>query len=183
MYKHLIPILLLLSAATACTRDLPMQPELAEILWPLQTMESAKQVPFKARLEGRTEGIFGHAGCPPVHYGVSFTGSGQATHLGRTEATGFLCLDAATFTFTGGTMTLTGADGSQLHGTLDGQLVPQEWPLFEVAGTYAITGGSGRFAGASGSGVLRGEVNWETDEASFELEGTVSSVGSLRSRR
>lgn len=176
MYKHLTAVFLLLTVVvTACTRDLPTESEIKEIFRLENRAENARQVPFKGRFDGTTQSVR----VDDATLQVAFTGAGQATHLGHTHAEATLNLNSVTFEFTGAT-TLTGADGSQLYGTLSGQLVPREWPLFDVVGSYTITGGTRRFAGASGSGAVRGEVNWETDEASFQLEGTVSSVGSLR---
>ncbi|HSJ64378.1 MAG TPA: hypothetical protein VK922_10850 [Gemmatimonadaceae bacterium] len=82
---------------------------------------------------------------------------------------------------TDGEFTNTAADGSTIIGTYDGYLVPTSHPTqFTIQGTFVITGGTGRFEGASGSGLATGTFDTATGAASLELTGHVSSVGSLR---
>ena len=42
----------------------------------------------------------------------------------------------------------------------------------------AITGGTGRFDGATGNGTATGEVNLVTGATPHQLEGSISTVGS-----
>jgi hypothetical protein len=50
-------------------------------------------------------------------------------------------------------------------------------------GTYEVTGGTGRFAGATGSGMLIGSAVFtgpNNGVGSFTVTGTISSPGSLK---
>lgn len=64
------------------------------------------------------------------------------------------------FDFTDGRLTLTNKKGEQLRGTYQGQLVPvgpaPTGLRTKITGTVIITGGTGRFENATGSGVLGG---------------------------
>lgn len=53
------------------------------------------------------------------------------------------------------TSTLTFADGSTLANAIVGTLCPTTFPNFRLKGTYSVTGGTGRFAGATGSGFVK----------------------------
>jgi hypothetical protein len=54
---------------------------------------------------------------------------------------------------------------------------------FAVTGVWEITGGTGRFAGASGAGTYAGAADFTsaiTAVASFNMVGKISSPGSLK---
>jgi hypothetical protein len=175
MRNLFIPGLLALILATGCSNDAPTAVRVEDAAhFSRAAGQGRDQVPFKARVEGRTESVR----ISPVLLRVDFDGFGQATHLGRTHAQASLDVDAA-FAFEG-EVALTAADGSQLFLLVTGQLVLREFPIFDVAGAYEVTGGTGRFVGATGGGTLEGELDFDADEASIELTGTVSSVGSGR---
>jgi hypothetical protein len=76
---------------------------------------------------------------------ITTSGSGQATHLGEYTRTEQLTLDPSTGTFTG-SIVFTSADGSELYCDLTGGFTG----LNTASGTYYFTGGTGRFAEASG---------------------------------
>jgi hypothetical protein len=177
MHRHLISSLLATAIVAGCAPDAPTPVAVEDAAHLSRAASQGKdRVPFKARVEGRTESLR----VSPDLLLVDFEGSGQATHLGRTQVAASLEVDEF-FAFTG-EVTLRGADGSQLIGTVSGQLLLREFPIFDVVGNYEITGGTRRFAGASGSGTIVGELDFEADQASIELSGTVSSVGTLRGR-
>ncbi|HEX6507678.1 MAG TPA: hypothetical protein VF221_08615, partial [Chloroflexota bacterium] len=46
--------------------------------------------------------------------------------------------------------------------------------------SYVVTGGTGRFSGASGSGTNTASINLASTTAVVTFEGTLSSPGSLR---
>jgi hypothetical protein len=175
MRRQLVSSLLAMVVVAGCAHDAPTAVHAEDAAqFSKAASQGRQQVPFRARVEGRTESVR----VSPELLRVDFDGSGQATHLGRTRVQASLEVDQF-FAFTG-EMTLTGADGSQLFGTVSGQLLLREFPIFDVVGSYEITGGTRRFAGASGDGGLTGELDFDADEASIELTGTVSSVGSGR---
>lgn len=81
----------------------------------------------------------------PTEVVVTTAGSGNAAHIGRFTSAEELHLNPQTGSFTG-TITFTAANGDELACTLTGQFGPAN----AAAGEYVITGGTGRFADASG---------------------------------
>ncbi len=84
-----------------------------------------------------------------------------------------------------GAETLIAANGDALFSTLSGvEVVPLDSnghrlpPPFPLTGTEQITGGTGRFAGASGSLTFSG-ADHNNGIISVTTQGTISSVGSL----
>lgn len=104
----------------------------------------------------------------PVEDGllVTTTGYGEATHLGAftREAHALLRPD---FTFEG-TVVFTAANGDQLFLDLEGAFTSPT----TLAGTYTVTGGTGRFSGASGTADFEG-VTADGIHVSLEIEGTL----------
>jgi hypothetical protein len=60
-----------------------------------------------------------------------------------------------------------------LSGTYAGVLTALGGGLFVIDGTWQVTGGSGRFAGANGSGVLQGLFTLSTASAEVDHIGTI----------
>ena len=105
---------------------------------------AANQVPFK----GRSSGFVTTVGFDPVA-GILSTrveGEGQATHLGRFTVTGDVVVDVATG-IPHGTWTLTAANGDRLFLTMTGHGIDPTHGF----GAFTVVGGTGRFAGATGS--------------------------------
>jgi hypothetical protein len=109
---------------------------------------------------------------------VEIQGTGNATHLGRLTTDQSHCATPTSPAFTDGLFTLTAANGDQLLGTYSGDFVPLDPPLFSIDGQFTFTGGTGRFAGATGGGDASGVQNLATGDATVELVGTISNVGS-----
>ncbi len=108
---------------------------------------AADQVPFKASETGTFQ-LLGP--CETGGIVIDVTGTGHATELGNYSAHYRECLLPATGTVTAGSFTLTAANGDMVFGTYSGQASPPDDPnvlAFEDPGV--ITGGTGRFAGAS----------------------------------
>ena len=102
-----------------------------------------KQVPFR----GGSSGVVTATGFDPVA-GIAYThveGEGQATHLGRFTVTGDVAVDVATG-IPQGTWTLTAANGDQLFLAMGGHGIDETHGF----GAFTVTGGTGRFQGASG---------------------------------
>jgi hypothetical protein len=98
--------------------------------------------------EGEFEGTYAGSGEPPF-VTVHVEAIGTASHLGRfvfdsTHVVNFIDLSGR------GTESLTAANGDQLTGEVRGQAEPRENGVFFIVETLTITGGTGRFAGASG---------------------------------
>jgi hypothetical protein len=97
---------------------------------------------------------------------VSFTGSGHSTGAGRTTIDASHCIidDPAEPDFSSGVATLSSARGDifiTYRGTDTAGVVD---------GTFLVTGGTGDFAGASGSGTLSGSVS-TAGTGTIDLDG------------
>jgi len=138
---------------------------------PMQATASA-QVPVK----GAETGTFKMVGpCGTSGVVLEVVGTGHATHLGHYSGFYRECLDPATGAVTGGTFTLTAADGDTIFGTFSGQAVPTDDPdIANYEDPGVITGGTGRFADARGHVTTRGLANLATGE----YRGTI--VGRMR---
>jgi hypothetical protein len=103
---------------------------------------------------------------------VDATGSGNATHLGlftyRLQAELHIpTLSAST------SATLVAANGDSIFGEGWGQGTPTGTPgIVSIVETYTITGGTGRFAGATGDFTVERLI----DRATFVSSGTISGT-------
>ena len=105
---------------------------------------------------------------------VTATGSGNAAHLGRFAVTYSVTVDLLTSAGTGASTQLVAANGDVLYAQGYGQGTPTGTPNeFIVVEVYTITGGTGRFAGATGSFAETRHVNIVTGVTSGQLEGTI----------
>jgi hypothetical protein len=137
-----------------------------------------KQVPFKATFNATgTAAALPEDRCPVLT--VEIQGTGNATHLGRYTTEQSHCAAPPSLAFTDGEFTFTAANGDQIRGAYFGEFVPLDPPLFTVDGHFTITGGTGRFAGATGDGDASGVQNLATGDVTVSLVGTISSVGPL----
>lgn len=104
---------------------------------------------------------------PPFNFFNVQVGSGEATHLGQFTVRITFCVDITDFsddgTLTGdesapynnGIGTFIAANGDELHFTISGVIVPTDNPNydFEFQDPFDLTGGTGRFEGATGGGL------------------------------
>jgi hypothetical protein len=143
--------------------------------------EEANQAParpFKASFSTHEVLNFDLA-CPtfPFLQGTT-TGTGNATHLGKTTLTSTDCVTQVSesqFIFTNGKFTLTAANGDTVTANYSGSLSQvSDSPVSNLSGSYQITGGTGRFSGASGSGYLQGTSNLKSGEANYVATGILS---------
>jgi len=115
---------------------------------------------------------------------LEVTGTGHSTRLGGYSARYRECLDPATGAVTHGTFTLTAADGDEIFGTYSGRSAPTEEPgVVTYDDPGVITGGTGRFAGASGTADTSGRANLATGEYSGSLSGSVSRPSTVAGNR
>jgi hypothetical protein len=125
-------------------------------------------VPFRGRLQGE----YGEAtgSFPLIH--ETITAVGEATHLGRytleiEETVNLLELSAS------GTFTFTAADGDTLAGSYTGHAQPGA--LVSIVENCVISGGTGRFLGASGQLVINRVFDPVERTTTGAFEGTISS--------
>ncbi len=142
------------------------------LMLPLQTSHAGEKLPFHAAFDTLANNT------PPdpiIH--VQVTGTGEATHLGRTTCeTTDQTLDTRTGTGTA-TYYLTAANGDQLIMTFQYSAPPLAPDVLALLGTWQIVGGTGRFAEAAGSGTLEGSVKIASATegiGQFDLTGTIS---------
>ena len=133
---------------------------------------AGKEVPFKGRLEG----VVTITPLTPPSASVLIEGTGTATHLGRfTVEVPHLVNQAAR---TGaGTYEFTAANGDTLTADFTGEATLTSPGVLSIAETATITGGTGRFAGATGSFSSQRLFHTATLTTTGSFEGTISSPG------
>ena len=155
--------------------DSPTSPSTAAVAPGQTEAQGAVQLPFRGTFTGESRGVLNcPPTCPPTIVRVTGTDTGEATHLGRFSAVYEDEADLATATGTG-TFTLTAANGDKLFTTYVGgqtEFVPPNLSTVTLVAT--ITGGTGRFARASGTftiirtGVVDIATGTGTESGSFE---------------
>ena len=102
---------------------------------------------------------------PPVLRQVD-VGTCQMTHLGRVSFRAVQDIDLASGTQTSVEVTFTAPNGDVLRASSAGTSVPNG-PGVEFSAVMTFTGGTGRFAGATGSARLDGKASFLTNTATF----------------
>jgi hypothetical protein len=97
--------------------------------------------------------------------------SGIPTHLGRFKLDAGEDVDLATGAITNGFLTFTGPHGDTISGVYSGHALPG---LTGYLVSGAITGGSGRFAGATGCLAWKGTLDPVALTFTNEIIGTIS---------
>lgn len=143
---------------------------IATLALPMQAA-AAEPVPFSASESGTFQ-VLGVCATGGVVLDVN--GTGQATQLGNYTAHYRECLDPATGAVTNGSFVLTAADGDTLFGAYSGQAQPTSNPsVVHYDDPGVITGGTGRFVGASGLVTASGTADLATGEYTGRLAGSV----------
>jgi hypothetical protein len=90
------------------------------------------------------------------------TGTGHYEHLGLTTITATVTITGAATCGGGLTATeldtYTAANGDKVFLTVNDVFCPISASAFQATGSFSVTGGTGRFADASGSGAFQGSV-------------------------
>jgi hypothetical protein len=131
-------------------------------------VSAALSVPFKGSLEGTQTST-------PLQPGfalVDGSATGNATHLGRFTVEFPHTVNFATRTGEG-TLTFTAANGDTLTADFTGQA--QGGPIVSIVELATITGGTGRFSGATGSFTVQRLFDPVRGTTSGSFAGTISS--------
>jgi len=134
------------------------------------------QVPFRGIVSGSVVSITPVDECHQLAEAVN---GGNATQLGRFTGTAEFVLDVCDLTYVG-SYVFTAANGDSISGPFSGSLTPTDVPgVFDNTEIAFITGGTGRFANATGTFSLGGQIDLNTGTFSLPWqEGTISTVGS-----
>jgi hypothetical protein len=110
---------------------------------------------------------------PAIHHQIDM-GPCLFTHLGRTVLYGELDINFAAGTQSGW-RTLTAANGDELHLTVSGRNgAGAVGGMVSIDAQFVIVGGTGRFAGATGSGRAIGVANLITRTTTAVMDGSIS---------
>jgi len=99
-------------------------------------------------------------------------GTGTATYLGRYSEHILMTIYLPTLSSTG-TATFTSANGDTLTATVIGQATRTGPTTLSIVEVYTITGGTGRFAGATGTLTLERTLDLTTGVSSGTFSGAI----------
>jgi hypothetical protein len=173
MRTSLATIALLASALTACADSGPTSaaPFAAGASRSVDLQRSGTSRPFS----GSCTLTFNAPSFPPpaIHHQID-TGTCHFTHLGLTDFYGEQDINFAAGTQSGW-RTLTAANGDQLSLTNSGRNGGAPvGGLVSIDAQFVIVGGTGRFAGATGSGHGIGVANLITRTTTITIDGSIS---------
>jgi hypothetical protein len=137
-------------------------------------LSAAQSVPFKGNFEGTQRSTPLQ---PPFAF-VEGSATGNATHLGRFTVEFPHTVNFAT-RIGEGTFTFTAANGDTLTADFTGEAQPG--PIVSIVEHGIVTGGTGRFAGATGSFTAQRQFDPATGTTKGSFEGTISSPGAGKS--
>jgi hypothetical protein len=111
---------------------------------------------------------------------LTFSGTGIATLLGTGANEGQVVITGPDSSCPGGIAninyeTLTAANGDTLMLTSYDVACPISPGVLHGTGHWVVTGGAGRFSGASGQGTIEGHADFNQGVFSFQLTGTISA--------
>jgi hypothetical protein len=177
---------LALLALISCDQNAPLAPS-GESLGTQPSVAAAsgpRMVPWKESYEASGT-ITPDARCLAPRLLVSLEGGGTATHVGKYTIVNSHCVDPSTGALTNGTFIKTAANGDKIFGTYTGSTSiiqpPAPIGIFSVAGTLSFTGGTGRFAGATGTATMNGSLQSDFSQATVPTEVTLVMIGSISS--
>jgi hypothetical protein len=128
----------------------------------------AAEKPFK----GSFQAVETHAVQFPT-LNVAGIGAGHATHLGKFIMTYHAEVNLLTRIGTG-SVEFIAANGDRIFADLLGQSTPTANPnIVSIVEVFTITGGTGRFAGATGSGISMRLLDQVTGDTSGSFDGTI----------
>jgi hypothetical protein len=128
----------------------------------------AAETPFKGTVSAVETGVT----IFPIR-SITREGEGTATYLGKYTEQVTAQINVVTRHLTGAA-TFTAANGDTLTATVEGQSTLTTTPgVLSIVEFYTITGGTGRFAGATGTFTLESTVTQATGVSSGTFSGTI----------
>jgi hypothetical protein len=132
-------------------------------------LAASKALPFKGTIEAFETSVVNF----PMS-AVNATGSGHATHLGRYTITYSVLVNLITLQGSDASATFVAANGDELYAEGHGQATPTYDPdIFSITEWYTITGGTGRFEGASGNIVFNRMINLPLGDVWGTMDGAI----------
>jgi len=128
---------------------------------------TAAETPFKGSVNAVETGTT----VGPTRFLVR-DGGGTATHLGKYTEHITMQINLPT-RHSMGAATFTAANGDTLTATVEGQATPASPGVVSIVEVYTITGGTGRFAGATGTFTLESTANQATGVSSGAFSGVI----------
>ena len=152
----------------------------ASASWAGAAWAGPSQVPLKGSVE--TEEVLGFDldRCPVTGFVGTTKGSGHVSHLGAVTLLASDCplLPYGVPAFSNGTLVLTAANGDELKANYQGALMPVggSSTQFSITGTFAVSGGTGRFVRATGGGALGGHITLglQVSPGRYLIDGWIS---------
>jgi hypothetical protein len=136
-------------------------------------VSAGKHVPFKGSFEGDVT----VTPLAPPFVMVDVEATGEATHLGTFTLDIPHVVDRATRAAVG-SYEFTAANGDKVYAEFTGLATPTAIPgVLYIEETATITGGTGRFAGATGSFTSERLYDMIEGTTTGSFEGTISSPG------
>jgi hypothetical protein len=115
---------------------------------------------------------------------LEYSGSGVARHLGSSSISGHIDILGPGLSPGGYRIeehaSIRAANGDQIVLVLEEQSSPVAPGVFHGIGTYRITGGTGRFNGATGRGIVDGRGDFDQDTFKLTCSGTISRISGER---
>jgi hypothetical protein len=175
-----VPLLLLaatLPLLASCSDAPPTAPLAPDA--PSFARSAHKAKPFNGRCDTQVSPVASQPGDPQASQRLHLTYVCQLQHLGRTTAIAEqLVLFTGPGTLIASNSTVyTAANGDQLYSTFTGPGTADADGGIVFSGLETYTGGTGRFAGASGSSVISGTASvagLPPFAGQFTLDGTLS---------
>jgi hypothetical protein len=127
----------------------------------------AAETPFKGTVTAVETGRV----VPPTRF-LDRTGTGTATYLGRYTEHIVMVINIPTLSSTG-TATFTAANGDTLTANVVGQAMRTGPTVLSIVEVYTVTGGTGRFADATGAFTLNSTVEQTTGVSTGTLSGAI----------
>jgi hypothetical protein len=139
-------------------------------------LSASEEVPFN----GNFDGVVSHSPVDPVTDAVLVEASGNANHLGQFDVVIPHLVNTPTRT-AAGHYEFTAANGDKVYADFTGVAQPTATPgVIAIVETATITGGTGRFAGGTGSFVVQRLYDRIAGTTTASFEGTISSTGASK---